>query len=83
METFDPERFAGQQVAFAVTGNHFVEGDRVAVTVYVHQIALEALAAFVERDDQRVMAFLQLAKVAGDFQGRAEHLGWLRRIIRI
>ncbi|MNF69645.1 hypothetical protein D3C84_515330 [compost metagenome] len=81
VEAFDPERLARQQVALAITGNHFVQGNHVAVTVQVHQIALEALAALVERDDQRVMAFEQLAQVAGDFQGRGEHLGWLRSII--
>ena len=81
MEAFDPEGFARHQVALAITGDHFVQGDHVAFTVQVHQIALEALAALVERDDQRVMAFEQLAQIAGDFQGRGEHLGGLRSII--
>ncbi|MNF90226.1 hypothetical protein D3C84_727830 [compost metagenome] len=56
MKSFDLERFAGQQEAFAISGNHFVQGNHVAFTIQVHQITLEALAALVERDDQRVMA---------------------------
>lgn len=83
VETFDLERFTGQQKTFAIARNHFVQGDHVAVTVDVHQITLEALAALMERDDQRVMAVLQLTQIAGDFQGRSEHLGWLRSIFRV
>ena len=82
MKAFNLKRLAGQQEAFAVAGNHFVKGDHVAVAVDFDQVALEALAAFVEGDDQRVVAFLQRPQVAGDFQGRGEHLGWLRGIFR-
>ncbi|MNF83711.1 hypothetical protein D3C84_660400 [compost metagenome] len=83
VEAFDLVRFAGQQVPLAITGDHFVQGHHVAFAVEVHQVALETLASFVERDNQRVMTFLQLAQVAGDFQGCAEHLGWLRSIFRV
>ena len=83
METFDTEGFAILKIAFTVAGNHFVQYQRLAVPVDVHQVALEALATFVESDDQRVMAFLQHPQRAGDFQRRGEHLGWLRCIFRI
>ena len=83
METFDAKGFAVFEVALAVTGDHFVQRQRVAVAVDVHQVALEALAAFMESDDQRIMAVLQHPQGAGDFQRRGEDLGWLRGIFRI
>ncbi|MNP12858.1 hypothetical protein D3C76_1051110 [compost metagenome] len=78
MKAFNAKRFAILQVAFAVARDHFIKGQAVAFAVDFDHIALEALAAFVEGDDQRVMALLQRPQVGGDFQRSGEHLWWLR-----
>jgi len=57
MEAFDLERLAGQQKAFAVTRNHFIQGDGGGFPVNLDQVTLEALAALVKGDDQRIVAF--------------------------
>lgn len=82
VEAFDPEGLARQQEALTIARDHFIQGDGRGFAVDLDQVALETLAALMEGDDQRVVAFLQLAQVAGDFQGRGQHLWWLRSIIR-
>ncbi|MCY1427238.1 hypothetical protein D9M71_430750 [compost metagenome] len=56
MKAFNAKRFGILQVAFAVARDHFIKGQAVAFAVDFNDIALKALAAFVEGDDQRVMA---------------------------
>ncbi|MCY1429172.1 hypothetical protein D9M71_450780 [compost metagenome] len=78
MKALDPERLAVLQVALTVARDHFIKRQAIAFAVDLDHIALEALAAFVEGDDQRVMALLQRPQVGGDFQRSGEHLWWLR-----
>ncbi|MNV98465.1 hypothetical protein D3C71_1937210 [compost metagenome] len=80
METFDTEVLAVLDEFLAVTGDHLIQCEGVAFAVHVYHIALEALAAVVEGDDQGVVAFLQLPQVGRNLQGGAQHLGWLRGI---
>ncbi len=55
MKAFDTEGFAVAQKAFAIAGDHFVEGHDVVVTVDFKQITLKALGTLVKGNDQRIM----------------------------
>ena len=56
MKPFNTKRLASFKKALSIAGDHFVKGEHIALAVYFNQIALEALTAFMEGDDQRVMA---------------------------
>ena len=75
MEAFNPKRYALLKKTFAVAGDHFVQGHAIACAIHFDHIALKALAAVLEGNDQRVMALLQQAQAGGHFQRCGEHLG--------
>ncbi|MNE78065.1 hypothetical protein D3C80_1744330 [compost metagenome] len=83
VKAFDAERFACQQEALAIAGDHFVQREHVVLAIHFDQIALETLAAFMERNDQGIVALLQHSQMTGDFQRGREHLWWLRSIFRV
>ena len=83
MEALNLERHPRFKKALTVTGDHFVQGHGVALAINIHHIALEALGAVLESNDQRVMALLQHPQVGGNFQRRGEHLWRLRSILGV
>ncbi len=56
MKTFNTKRLASFKKTLPIAGDHFVKGEQIALAVDFNQITLEALTAFMEGDDQRVMA---------------------------
>ena len=83
METFNLERHTRFKKTLTVTGDHFVQSHAAALAIDIHHIALEALGAVLESNDQRVMALLQHPQVGGNFQRRGEHLWRLRSILGV
>ena len=56
MKTFNAKRLASFKKTLTVTRDHFIKGEGGGIAIYVNQITLKALTAFVEGDDQGVMA---------------------------
>ncbi len=78
VEALNAEVLAVFDEFFTVARDHLVQRQGVAFTVHVHHVALEALAAVMEGDDQGVVAFLQLPQVGRNLQGGVQHLWRLR-----
>src|SRR5690606_3887027 len=77
----DAKGFAVLQVTFAIVRLQLVEGQQASLAVDFDQVALEALAALMEADHQRIMVLLQQAQVGEDLLRCAQHLGWLGAFI--
>ncbi|MNN31818.1 hypothetical protein D3C81_1455200 [compost metagenome] len=80
-KALDAEGFAVLQEALAVVRDDFVQGDQAAVAIHFHQVALEALVAVMEGDDQRIVVLLQQTKIGQDLDRCLEHLGRLRAVL--
>ncbi|MNN70077.1 hypothetical protein D3C81_1859070 [compost metagenome] len=76
----DAEGFGILQVAFAVVGHQFVEGDAVRRAVHFDDIALEALLAIGEGDHQGIVAIHQHLQAGVDFHGGRQGPGRLRAV---